>query len=227
MPENQINEETPAPTTGTGVIGRSMPSDVAAEVYEAERFDADSRMQRLDKMEKDFARSLFNRVGRDASVLDVPCGSGRFLDIFQNVSRLEMRDVSEHMVGVAAEKAASLDHVNVKVGDITALDLPDAWADLTFTMRLFHHMPHDELRGRVFVELARVSRRYVAVTFYNKSSWNYWRRGLRLKKQRGNYITYGRLLRLAAAAGLQPVGDPQRLNIREQQTMVLFEKADA
>jgi ubiquinone/menaquinone biosynthesis C-methylase UbiE len=195
----------------------------SAKHYDQNRFSS-IRMQRLDQQEKQFAHFVFNLVGTGASILDVPCGNGRFYDIFSQAKELTMADYSENMLKACKEKYNPGDHVRLIQSDIAALPLPDGSVDLAFCMRLFHHMKTDAIRSAALNELARVSRKYVALTFYNSHSLRYLRKRFLGKKISGVYISFNPLNDIAKKAGLECVYRTPKMNFIEQQCMVIFKK---
>lgn len=194
-----------------------------AQNYEKKRFTRSYRMRRLDRLEKAFASDIFEMLGNDVHIVDIPCGDGRFFDIFSNVKKLTMIDYSENMLTVVKEKFGNAKNVAFVRADITNLPLPFDSAELCFCMRLFHHMKNDEVRLDALRELARVSKKYVALSFYNKSCPRYYWRKLLGKKIRGNYVTFTHIVGLARQAGLKCVKRIPRVNTIEQQCLIIFE----
>lgn len=208
-----------------GTIELVPPSDLAeAREYEQHRFNRHRRTQRIDHWEKALLQDLFNRYGEGVRVLDVPCGTGRFFDIVKGASELTMIDVSEAMLAVAEERVDG--HANARAiqANITELPLPDQSVDLSFCMRLFHHLPTDEIRSAALAELSRVTTRHIVLSFYNRASWKYWRRALLFKEFRGVYLSLQHLTKLAEAHGLKLLEKYPAVNIVQQQTIVVFAK---
>lgn len=214
----KLNKEKEANSDGTSFNVEK------AYNYIDRRFHRDKRMKRLDRFEHSFAKRLFDKTGQAACIVDVPCGSGRFFDIFSGAKELIMIDLSANMLQVAAEKAASRPGVKLMLGNVCSMSLPDNYADLCFTMRLFHHFKDDEIRLVALRELARVSKKYIALSFYNKHCLRYYWRKMLGKKIRGNYITFEHISALAARCRLKPVERHPKTNFAEQQCLVLFEK---
>jgi ubiquinone/menaquinone biosynthesis C-methylase UbiE len=196
-----------------------------ARDYEKRRFTRRPRMRKLDRYEKAFAQHLLDMVGGDSHILDVPCGNGRFYDIFADARKLTMADYSENMLAAARERIKNTKNVEFVRADISSLPLPDNCAELCFCMRLFHHMKDDQIKLTAFKELSRISNKYVAMSFYNKGCLRFYRRKLLGKKIRGNYVTFAHVVELASQAGLKFVKRIPRVNTIEQQSLVIFEKA--
>jgi len=195
-----------------------------ARNYDVKRFTRRFRMKRLDRFEKAFAQRLLDMTGEQARILDIPCGNGRFFNIFSKAKKLPMADYSENMLQAAEERFGATENLELIQADIASIPLADNSVDLCFCMRLFHHMKNDRVRLKALKELARVSGKYVALSFYNKSCLRfYWRKILR-KKIRGNYITSNRMVGIARQAGLEVIERFPRLNLTEQQCLLLFEK---
>lgn len=191
--------------------------------YDETRFRS-SRMRRLDAREKRFAQVAFELVGAEAAILDVPCGNGRFFEIFSQGKQLTMADYSENMLKACQEKYNPCERVRLIRADIAALPLSDASVDLAFCMRLFHHMATDAMRRAALSELARVSRRYVALSFYNRCSWRYLKMTLWRGKAGHTSISARHLMSLAEESRLSLVYRLPRFNLVEQQCMMIFEK---
>ena len=86
-------------------------------------------------------------------------------------------------------------------------------------------MKNDQVRLNALKELARVSSKYVALSFYNINCLRFYRRKILRKKIRGNYITFNHITNLAKQAGLKSVERFPKLNLVEQQCLVIFKKA--
>jgi len=191
-----------------------------AKNYEKKRFTRRYRMRRLDRLEKAFAMQVVEMLGNS-----VPCGDGRFFDIFSNAKKLTMIDYSENMLAVAKEKIGDAKNVEFVRADISNLPLPADSAELCFCMRLFHHMEDDHTRLTALKELSRISNKYVAMSFYNKGCLRFYRRKLLGKKIRGSYVTFAHIVELASQAGLKFVKRIPSVNTIEPQCLVIFEKA--
>lgn len=194
-----------------------------ARDYE-KKFTCSFKNKRLNKLERDFGRYAFELVGIDSHIVDVPCGSGRFFEIFSKARQLTMLDYSINMLKICEERFGAPDNVRLIEADISSLPLPDNSADLCFCMRLFHHMESDQVRLSALKELARVSKKYVALSFYNKNCWRFYRKKILGKQHRQNYIAFGRLLELAKQAGLEFIERFPRINLHKPYCRVIFKK---
>ncbi len=209
-----------------GAIELVPPSDPAeAREYEAHRFNRRRRTQRIDRWEKAQLKDIFARYGEGARVLDVPCGTGRFFDILKSAPELTMIDVSDAMLTVARERIEGHANARAMQANITELPLTDQCVDLSFCMRLFHHLPTDEIRSAALAELSRVTTKHVVLSFYNRASWKYWRRALLFKKFRGVYLSLSHLTDLAEAQGLRLLEKRPGVSIVQQQTILVFAKS--
>lgn len=196
-----------------------------ARAYEEKRFGRRSRMQRLNAQERAFAKHVLQMAGPQARVLDIPCGSGRFFDIFSVATEYIMGDISPSMLQVVRERFGPPAHVRLIETDVTKIPLPDTSADLCFCMRLFHHFPSDDIRLAALRELARVSSGYVVLSFYNEESLRYrWRKMLG-KRIRGHYIGFDHLAALARQVGLTVCERIPARNLLEQQCFVVLKKS--
>ena len=196
-----------------------------ARNYEDTRFDSSRRVRSLDEFEKTFAQRVLRMVGTDSHIVDIPCGSGRFFPIFSEAGRLTMVDRSPSMLQAAREKVGGTEDVDLIQAEIPSLPLTDNAADLCFCMRLFHHFKNDDNRLDALKELARVTRKYVALSFYNQNCLRFYRKRILRKRIRGNYISFGHLADLARQAGLEVVERFPKLNLIDQQCLVILKKS--
>lgn len=134
-----------------------------------------------DRRERRILGSFLGRVGPLDSMLDVPCGFGRLLDVFR-----------EHAAAVTeADFSPSMLELNEQLhGDgakaylhCSALDIPaaDRAFGATASIRLSHHLERHEDRLQHIRELCRVSDRAVILTYFSSTSLKNRLRRLRAK----------------------------------------------
>ncbi len=203
-------------------------SGVSAETYQKRRFESSVRMQKLHARENAFAEELLQRVGPDAVIVDVPCGSGRFTKLFSNSKYLFSIDISADMLEQAKKEAAPSFNGEFILASATDIPLADVSVDLAFCMRLLHHVGDSGVRKKILQELCRISRRWVMTTFYRKESYRYYRKRLLGKKVSGQPITINQFEQEALECGLRVVQmnpkKPLAYMDASTQTMVLLEK---
>jgi ubiquinone/menaquinone biosynthesis C-methylase UbiE len=118
-------------------------------------------------------------AGVPETVLDLPCGTGRFWPAIAEagVKRLIAGDYSEGMLAVAQRNRLSDSFpeqlIRTSVFDI---DLPDNSVDFIACMRFFHHLYHRPDRLSALAELQRVARGHVAVSLWVDGNLASWRR---------------------------------------------------
>jgi len=98
------------------------------------------------------------RDQRKLSLLDIGCGTGRFLDSLKQVwPRLPVLgvDMSEPYVKYAKRHLKRRSRINLAVGNAESLPAPDESQDAVTSIFLFHELP-PKVRRTVFRECARV-----------------------------------------------------------------------
>jgi SAM-dependent methyltransferase len=156
-------------------------------------------------------------------VLDAPCGTGRMTPLTEGAALRVSMDISMDML-----RKVDAGSTRRALADIERLPVRDGAFDLVLSVRFLHHLPSDDLVGRCLAELARASSRYVLVSYYRSTTFQYARRVLKriLKGRQSHRI--GRVFRaLAARAGLRPVAIETSAPWVSEQYFVLFEKAGA
>jgi len=192
--------------------------------YDKKRLGRQWQMKRQDRFERTFAQRLFEMVGSDSHIVDIPCGNGRFFEIFSHTKELTMADYSINMLRVCEETFGPPANVRLLRAEISSIPLLDNSADLCFCIRLFHHMKTDLVRLGALKELARISRKYVALSFYNKNCLKFYWRKMLGKKIRGNYVTFDHFIGLAKQAGLELVERFPKVSLVGRQCLVVFRK---
>lgn len=114
-------------------------------------------------------------VLQPATVLDYPCGAGRFAPLFAaGAAGYIAGDHSPHMIAITSEvlaKAGLSDKLrSTTEGDARSMNLEDDAVDLAASMRLLHHFPDREDRLSILRELRRVSKGPLVTSFLDADS---------------------------------------------------------
>ena len=125
---------------------------------------------------------LVRHLPSNASLLDVPCGTGRIAQVLLEWGfRVTAADISEEMIQVARGRIAnSGGQLSASRGSADALPFADGSFDAVLSIRFLPHIDTD-LRRRMLKEMARVSRRWV---FFSNSFSSGWYKGRRAVKRR-------------------------------------------
>src|SRR5262249_15828164 len=107
-----------------------------------------------------------------ASVLDCPCGAGRFVPTVPSLPLSYFgADRSGAMIAEARKLAAPDARLRFARGNAEELPFADGSVDCVILWRLIHHVRDARLRQRMLAEAARVSRRMVLVSFHHPLSF--------------------------------------------------------
>lgn len=140
---------------------RRFQDKAKAEKY-AKRFESGSH-KRIDAREQRAVAKIFAGLEGCRSVLDVPCGAGRFAKTLgQGGRRVIETDVSHEMVEIASRA-----HRLGLRSDAAHLPFRDGAVECVFSNRLLHHILPREERAMFLKEFHRVSSRWVVVTFFD------------------------------------------------------------
>ena len=103
-------------------------------------------------------------------LLDVPCGTGRFLPLFLGAQHEVVGlDISADMLSQVPDEWRC-ERLSLEQGDAQHLPFEDQSFDYVFSMRLFNHLP-GEVRIEVLKELRRVARQAVAIEIRFAGRW--------------------------------------------------------
>jgi ubiquinone/menaquinone biosynthesis C-methylase UbiE len=148
------------------------------ESYEQDRFS--SAMGRYRRFrERRAVEDLLEHIAPGATVLDCPCGTGRWWPLLlQRAGAIVAMDLSAGMLEHARRRAERMRApVEVLEGDAEEIPLGDASVDWAFSYALTKHLPRP-VQYAVLRELARVSRHGVIASFLvvNHLTYEIWRR---------------------------------------------------
>lgn len=130
-----------------------------AEGYDRTRFSGLLGRIKLGRDRALVLRAL-REVGPADFLLDLPCGTGRFMPVLADHAReLVSADISLEMMKVASHRFPGR-KVSFIQCSVEELPFKDSCFDLTFTARFLLHLP-PALRQTALCELARVSKRWV------------------------------------------------------------------
>ncbi len=120
--------------------------------------------------EQQMAARALAMAGEPKSVLDLPCGAGRFWELLARMPdrQLVAADYSQGMIDTALNFQPPHIAKRFKTFQTSAFDinLPDAAVDCIFCMRLLHHIADGKARTKMFREFHRVSRDTVCVSLW-------------------------------------------------------------
>jgi ubiquinone/menaquinone biosynthesis C-methylase UbiE len=121
-------------------------------------------------LEQHMADKALSLAGNPQTVLDLPCGAGRFWETLlkHGVQKIIGMDQSEGMLQVCQETAPAeqLKHIELLQGDASNIPLPDNAVDSVFCMRLLHHIDIKNLRMEFYKEFQRVSAGTVCISYW-------------------------------------------------------------
>lgn len=199
----------------------------------AEKYDPEHAREYFDKHGSGFwrrlstwreigmARKALRIAGNPKSVLDLPCGTGRFWALLceQPDRKIYAADNSQAMIdtGLQLRPPAAVARIEQAFQcSAFSTGLPDDFVECVFCIRLLHHIQKSEDRIRILKEFARISSGTVIVSLWvdgNFRAWRHRRKQERKARLRGTSGPRDRfLLRQEeieaefAAAGLEVVG---------------------
>jgi ubiquinone/menaquinone biosynthesis C-methylase UbiE len=162
------------------------------------------------------------------TVLDVPCGYSRLAPLYARLGITALgADVSYDMAHLAAASHARHGWQRWLCADVLALPFIDSVFDGVLCIRLLHHRYNDAERQRILGELARVSRRFVIISFYRSTLLHAVARHWRGARGRLAMMTLPHLRELAQASGLQIQGVHSLLRYCHAQTFVVLTKTSS
>jgi len=167
------------------------------------------------------------------SVLDAPCGGGRVSQLLAGKGyQMRAADLSEAMRAITQENFESVGlNIPVDAEDVEKLTYENLSFDTVVCFRLFHHFPNPQIRERVVRELCRVTRRFVALSYFSPYSVTSLRRRLRAARRgrvSGKHSTSLREVEgYFGAAGFRLVQDFARLPLIHTLHLAVFQRGNS
>lgn len=142
------------------------------------------------------ARKALKTAGNPQSVLDLPCGAGRFWELLTEDPHrtLYAADNSEHMVEVAKtlQPPAIATRFDAFQSSAFNIKLEDNAVDCIFCIRLLHHIGEHEHRLAILKEFHRVTKDTVILSLWVDGNFKAWRRGK--SEATGSHVQNNRFL---------------------------------
>lgn len=156
------------------------------------KYDAEHAQEYFEKHEYEFWRRLSNwrdhqiarkalrLAGNPKSVLDTPCGTGRFWDVLaEDPDRIiHASDYNQTMIDAGMVNRPQEITRRIRTFQASAFELPvpDNFVDNIFCIRFVHHLGKKEERMKLLQEFYRVSRDTVIVSLWVDGNYKAMRR---------------------------------------------------
>lgn len=161
-------------------------TDQEVRDYERKRYRGlDQRL--VHAREARLLKRMLEKTGEEnVRILDLPCGYGRFSRMLRDRGgSLVSCDLSLSMVKRALEREGRREsHAGVAADALHGIPLRTGCVDLVFSMRFFHHLHEAKDRKRLLSEFARVTSRWVILSFYRMNLLHRLQRKLRKRLKR-------------------------------------------
>lgn len=162
-------------------------SEKYTDDHSRQYFEKHHRKKLSDRMEHRMAERALALAGKPASILDLPCGTGRFWSMLAADPQRQLiaADYSQAMLDVAAKvrDPAVVSRFRLLQCSAFAITLPDDSVDCIFSIRLMHHIGEPANRIAMLKEFRRVTRDTVILSLWVDGNYKAWRRR-RLEEKR-------------------------------------------
>lgn len=134
----------------------------------AQNYEKDRIVELIWEKEQNFIAQHINKLDRGGSILDVPVGTGRFINLYLNHGMSVFGiDISEDMLVEVRKKFGNTQNIKLERGDATYLSHGDSSVDYIICWRLVHLLPKVALAKMIF-EFARVARKEIIIQTYEQ-----------------------------------------------------------
>ncbi|NOQ81957.1 MAG: methyltransferase domain-containing protein [Methylophaga sp.] len=141
--------------------------------------------------DRQIARKALKLTGNPKTVLDLPCGTGRFWGVLTEQADREIHvcDNSQDMIN-AGLKFRPVDVVKRITSDFqgSAFSLPveDRFVENVFCIRLIHHIGEHDARLKLLTELHRITSSTVIISLWVDGNFKAWKRKKHEAKRKGH-----------------------------------------
>jgi ubiquinone/menaquinone biosynthesis C-methylase UbiE len=155
-------------------------NDQVAADYDSHRFKSKRRAAR-NQRKWDAIQAALGMTPDVSSVLDIPCGTGRFTHhLTRRGYQVIGADISVPMMREAASNGEDENLHGFVQADAENLPFPDNSLDCIMSIRFMHHID-PPTRIRILRDMARVSRRWLIIDYRHRYSFRYRMRALKLR----------------------------------------------
>lgn len=142
--------------------------------------------------EQSIARKALRYAGEPDSVLDLPCGTGRFWALLakKETRQILACDYSQDMIdiGMQFRDAEITNRIRTMQSSAFDLDLDNNAVECVFCIRLLHHIGESANRLQLLRELHRVTRSTVIISLWVDGNYKAWQRNkLEAKRPKRQY----------------------------------------
>lgn len=155
----------------------------------------------VNNREMHLVNRLFKKYQLKGTILDVPCGFGRFNKLLNNYGTVYAADLNHFAVLYYNKKVCS----KLPAIEASAEDLPFNDNNFTgvFCFRLLQHIHNSKERIAILKEFNRVSSNWLVVSFYVSSWLHHIQRSILKMPAKITMITKSQLMQEAQTAGLR------------------------
>ena len=130
--------------------------------------------------ERQIARKALKLAGDPKTVLDVPCGTGRFWTVLSEMPDrvIHACDNSQDMInaGLKFRQPKIVERIQSFQGSAFDLPVENEFVDSVFCIRLIHHMGEEADRLKLLQELRRVTSATIIISLWVDGNFNAWKR---------------------------------------------------
>lgn len=220
-----------------------MKSESTPDLSFADKYDLAHAREYFEKHETGFARRLstwreramarraLKIAGEPKSVLDIPCGTGRFWNVLAEKKDriIYASDLNVPMIEMARTGRPPEIVARVKTFPASAFEIPQpaGFVESVFCIRLIHHMQDSAHRLALLRELSRVASRTVIISLWLDGNYKAWRWKLRQRKRktRNRFVVSRPVIeREFSSCGLKILGRVDFLKFYSMWTTYALEK---
>ncbi len=200
--------------------------DTGTELTFSRKYTAEHARQYFEKHQRGFwrrlntwreismARRALQLAGRPGSVLDLPCGTGRFWNLLAEKPdrKIYAADLNPPMfeAGLKLRPASLTSRIEVFSASASSIPKPDAFVECVFSIRLLHHIEKSEDRLAILREFKRVASSTIVVSLWidgNYRAMRQRRRPVRKGPSRDRFVIARTVIEQEfAQCGLSVVG---------------------
>ncbi|MFC1550751.1 methyltransferase domain-containing protein [Candidatus Neomarinimicrobiota bacterium] len=157
----------------------------------------------IDRREKSIVDNIFYNFKITGSILDIPCGYGRFHQILNAYGDVYAADKYQLIVQYQEEELGIVKSTKVCTAD--SIPYPDNFFNVVFCLRLMQHIHDSNERVKIYKELNRVSKEWVIVSLYTNTVLHSTIKRINRKKAKITFLQSAQVQKEFTESNLKPI----------------------
>lgn len=157
----------------------------------------------VDRLEKRVVKNIFDKFSINYSILDIPCGYGRFHPLLSQYGGIHAAD-NDKLIAKYQKKEIGISKSTTICG-ADSMPYEDNSFNVVFCFRLIQHIHNSSERIAIYKEFKRVSKEWVIISLYEKTTLHSAIKRISRKNAKITFLERAQVHKEFTEANLTPV----------------------